>query len=83
MKAEVGGIYVPKTKTSVKGTIMYWFVVECVYPLEDCIIIGDRGQKAYVSRRFIADSIKLEASPLIGHSISERINVFLNMHQLL
>lgn len=82
MKAEVGGIYIPKNKTGVKGGIINWFVVEYVYPIEDCIIIGDKGQKAYVSRRFIADSIKLEASPLIGHSISERIDAFLNIYKL-
>lgn len=82
MIAEVGGIYTPKNKTVVKGSIIDWFVVEFVYPFGDCIIIGNRGQRVYASGKFIANSNRLNESPLTGQSISERIDIFLDMYQL-
>lgn len=44
--------------------------------------IGVKGQRMYVLNSFMVNSNKLNESPLVGHSVSERINTFLNIYSL-
>lgn len=77
MSIEVGEVYVPKSKKYTNSFMIDWFVVKVIYPFGDAVIIGNTGQRIYTSSGFIRNSKKLDKSPLIEYSVTERINQFM------